>query len=184
MKLSTKDMTRVALFSSLICVASLILKFGGDLLVPFSVLPFMVMLAGGILGPRLAALSVAIYVLIGMLGVPVFAKPPFGGLTYILQPSFGFLPGFILAAFFIGKFLEKISSEHIIKYIGAMLLGIAVIYIVGIPYLYAIVKFYLGKPFSLWKAIQIGMLPFVGLDILKGVLAALLARAVQHRLRC
>jgi biotin transport system substrate-specific component len=184
MKLSTRDMTRVALFSSLICVASLVLKLGGDVLVPFSILPFMVMLAGGILGPRLGALSVAIYVLLGLLGIPVFAKPPFGGFTYILQPSFGFLPGFILAAFFIGAFLEKMPSEHILKYMLAMLLGIAVIYIVGIPYLFAIVKFYLGKPFGLWKAIQIGMLPFAGLDILKGLLAALVARALKHRLRC
>jgi biotin transport system substrate-specific component len=75
-------------------------------------------------------------------------------------------------------------SEHILKYMLAMLLGIAVIYIVGIPYLFAIVKFYLGKPFSLWKAIQIGMLPFAGLDILKGLLAALVARALKHRLCC
>lgn len=183
MKISTREMTRVALFSSLICAASLVLKIGGDVLVPFSVLPFMVMLAGGILGPRLGALSVTIYVLIGLLGVPVFAKPPFGGLTYILQPTFGFLPGFILSAFLIGKFLEKISSESILKYIGAMLLGIVIMYIVGIPYLYIIVKFYLGKPFSLWSAIQIGMLPFIVLDILKGLLAALVARALQHRLR-
>lgn len=183
MKISTRDMTRVALFSSLICVASLILKIGGEAVVPFSVLPFMVMLAGGILGPRLGALSVAVYVLIGLLGLPVLAKPPYGGLTYILQPSFGFLPGFILAAFVIGWFLQKSRSEHVIKYIAAMLLGIVIIYIVGIPYLYVIIKFYLGKPFSLWKAIQIGMLPFVGLDILKGVLAALIAKGVQHRLR-
>jgi len=183
MKISTRDMTRVALFSSLICVASLILKIGGEAVVPFSILPFMVMLAGGILGPRMGALSVAVYVLIGLLGLPVFAKPPYGGLTYILQPTFGFLPGFILAAFAIGWLLQRTKSEHAIKYITAMLLGIVLYYIVGIPYLYAIVKFYLGKPFSLWKAIQIGMLPFVGLDILKGVLAALIARGVQHRLR-
>lgn len=183
MNISTRDMTRVALFSSLICVASLILKIGGEAVVPFSILPFMVMLAGGILGPRMGALSVAVYVLIGLLGLPVFAKPPYGGLTYILQPTFGFLPGFILAAFAIGWLLQRIKSEHAIKYIAAILLGIVLYYIVGIPYLYAIVKFYLGKPFSLWKAIQIGMLPFVGFDILKGVLAALIAKGVQHRLR-
>ena len=63
-----------------------------------------------------------------------------------------------------------------------MLLGTAIIYIVGIPYLYAIIKFYLGKPFSIMKAIQIGMLPFIGLDILKGILAAFVARGVYKRL--
>jgi biotin transport system substrate-specific component len=175
-------MTRVALFASLICISSLILKFGGDVLVPFSILPLMVMLAGGILGPRLGALSVTIYVLVGLLGAPVFAKPPYGGLTYILQPSFGFLPGFILAAYVIGKFLEKTAAQTVAAYMAAMLLGIAVIYLVGIPYLYAVVKVYLGKPFSLWKAIEVGMLPFLGLDVLKGLLASMVAKGVRSRL--
>jgi len=58
MKLTVRDMTRVALFSSLICMASLILKFGGEVVVPFSVLPFMVMLAGAILGPRFCETAV------------------------------------------------------------------------------------------------------------------------------
>lgn len=182
MKISPKDMTRIALFSSLICVASLILKLGGEVVVPFSILPFMVMLAGGILGPRLGAMSVAVYVLLGLLGLPVFAKPPYGGLTYILQPTFGFLPGFILAAFVIGWFLQRYKAESAIKYIAAMLLGIAIIYLVGIPYLYMIIKFYVGKPFSITKAIQIGMLPFIGLDVLKGVIAALIAKGVRRRL--
>ncbi|MCR4440699.1 MAG: biotin transporter BioY [Peptococcaceae bacterium] len=180
--MSTRDMTRVALFASLICISSLILKFGGDVLVPFSILPLMVMLAGGILGPRLGALSVTIYVLVGLLGAPVFAKPPYGGLTYILQPSFGFLPGFILAAYVIGKFLEKTAAQTVAAYMAAMLLGIAVIYLVGIPYLYAVVKVYLGKPFSLWKAIEVGMLPFLGLDVLKGLLASMVAKGVRSRL--
>lgn len=182
MKLSPKDMTRVALFASLICAASFVLKLGGDVLVPFSILPFMVMLAGAILGSRLGALSVAVYVLVGLLGVPVFATPPYGGIAYVLQPSFGFLPGFVAEAYLIGAVLEKVPTKSIYWYMAAMMLGIAVMYLVGVPYLYVIVKLYLGQPFSLWKAVQIGMLPFIGLDILKGLLAALVARAVQHRL--
>ncbi|MDX9871837.1 MAG: biotin transporter BioY [Clostridia bacterium] len=183
MKLSTRDMTRVALFTSLICVASLILKFGGEAVVPFSILPLMCLLAGGVLGARLGALSVTVYVLIGLLGVPVLSKAPYGGFTYILQPTFGFLPGFILAAFLVGFVLEKIESEHLLKYLTAMLLGIIAIYLLGIPYLYAIIKFYLGKPFSLWSAVQVGMLPFITLDLLKGILAAFVAKTLYPRLR-
>lgn len=182
MKLSIREMTRVALFSSFICIASLILKFGGEVVVPFSILPLVIMLAGAVLGARLGALSVAVYVLIGLLGVPVFAKPPFGGFTYIMQPTFGFLPGFILAAYVIGKILEKRPENSLFRYILAMVVGMAVMYMVGIPYLYGIIKFYLGKPFTLWRAVQIGMMPFVGLDLVKALLAGILAKGVHSRL--
>jgi len=182
MKLTVRDMTRVALFTSLICIASLILKFGGDIVVPFSVLPLMAMMAGAVLGGRLGALSVTLYVLIGLLGIPVFAKTPYGGLTYVFQPTFGFLLGFILAAYVIGKILEGTKGNGLMRYLLAMVVGIAVMYIVGIPYLFGIIKFFLGKPFTFWKAVEIGMLPFIGLDLAKGLLAAVVARAVQMRL--
>lgn len=174
MKLSVREMTRVALFTALICAASLVLKFGGSVVVPFSPLPFMVMLTGAILGGRLGAISVLLYVLIGLLGVPVFAKPPFGGLTYILQPTFGFLPGFILAAYLIGNMLERIETRKYSYLLFVMTLGSLTIYLVGIPYLYGMIKLYLGKPFTFWEAVQIGMLPFIGLDLIKAVLASVL----------
>lgn len=182
MKLTIREMTRVALFSSLICIASLILKFGGEIVVPFSILPLMTMMAGAILGARLGAFSTAVYVLIGLLGVPVFAKPPFGGFTYVLQPTFGFLLGFILSAYVIGRLLEKNPENSLLRYTLAMVAGIVVMYAVGIPYLYGIIKFYLGKPFTMWRAVQIGMLPFVGLDLVKGLLAAVVAKSVHSRL--
>lgn len=182
MNLSIRDMTRVALFASLICIASLVLKFGGEGAVPFSILPFMVMLSGAILGPRLGSLSVGVYVLIGLMGAPVFAKAPFGGLAYIFQPTFGFLPGFVLAAYVIGKLMGDSPVSSLGKYLVVMVVGTAVIYLVGIPYLYGIVKLYYGKPFSLWKAVEIGLLPFIGLDILKALGAGVIAKAVVPRL--
>lgn len=182
MKLTIKEMTRIALFASLISIASLILKIGGDAVVPFSILPFMVMLTGAVLGPRLGAMSVTVYVLIGLAGVPVLAKPPFGGFTYVLQPTFGFLLGFIAMAYVIGKVLLKQKERHLAQLILAMVLGIAVMYLVGLPYLFVIVKFYLGKPFTMWNAVQAGMLPFIGLDLLKGVFAAFIAKGVLGRL--
>lgn len=182
MKLTIRDMTRTALFTALICLASLILKFGGDVVVPFSILPLMVLLAGAILGSRLGAFSVTVYVLIGLIGAPVFAQPPFGGLTYVFQPTFGFLLGFIPAAYTVGKIVEKVPSNHILKFLGAMGMGIIALYLLGIPYLYGIIKFYLGKPFTMWKAVEIGLLPFIGLDLLKALLAGVVARSVLHRI--
>lgn len=90
MKLTTQEITRVAFFSALLCLTSFFVRFGGEA-VPFSLLPLMVLLTGAVLGSRLGALSVTIYVLLGLVGLPVFAQPPYGGLTYLLQPSFGLI---------------------------------------------------------------------------------------------
>lgn len=182
MKLTNREMTRVALFSALLCISSLLLKFGGEAVVPFSILPLMVLMTGAILGPRLGALSVTVYVLLGLLGLPVLAQPPYGGLTYLLQPSFGFLPGFILEAYVVGKLTGGSPRPSLGRILLAMWAGIVVMYIVGIPYLYGIIKFYLGKPFTFWNALEVGMLPFLALDLVKGVLAALIAQGILRRI--
>ncbi len=181
MKISVVDMTRIAVFTALICLASVMLKFGGDVAVPFSLLPLMIMLAGGILGSWPGTLSVTLFVLLGLLGVPVFAKAPYGGFVYILQPTFGFILAGIPAAFVVGKFLEASGKEGIIRTVVAMVLGLCVMYLIGVPYLYGIMRLVLGKPFTLWQAIKAGMLPFIGLDLLKGILAAFISRTVKQR---
>ncbi|MGI6605677.1 MAG: biotin transporter BioY [Peptococcia bacterium] len=55
--------------------------------------------------------------------------------------------------------------------------------VIGVTYLYGIIRFYLGKPFTFWQAVEIGMLPFLILDLVKGLLAALVARGVLRRMR-
>jgi biotin transport system substrate-specific component len=73
--------------------------------VPLSLQNLMVMFAGLILGGRLAALSQLVYILVGLLGIPIFVHG--GGLGYVLQPSFGYLLGFIPGAYVIGRLIEK-----------------------------------------------------------------------------
>lgn len=68
---------------------------------------FFVLMAGFLLGAKLASLSVIVYLCIGLVGVPVFAAG--GGPTYILRPGFGFLLGFVLAAFLIGAITESLK---------------------------------------------------------------------------
>jgi len=72
--------------------------------VPFTMQTVMVMFAGLILGGRRGALSQLLYLVLGLMGLPIFAQG--GGPAYVLQPSFGFLLGFIPGAFVIGKILE------------------------------------------------------------------------------
>jgi len=63
-----------------------------------------------------------------------------------------------------------------------MLAGILAMYLIGIPYLYIVIKFYLGKSFTMWSAVQVGLLPFLALDIVKGILAGAVAKVIIGRL--
>ncbi|KJS15400.1 MAG: biotin biosynthesis protein BioY [Peptococcaceae bacterium BRH_c4b] len=183
MKFSTRDIILGAMFAALAVVAALILRFLGGLVVPFSLLPFVAVLAGAMLGGRLGAMSMLVYVLMGLVGLPVFEKPPYGGPAYVLQPTFGFLLGFIAGAYVTGKLLPAGGKAGLVRYIAATLAGVVVIYLVGLPYLYMILNFYLGKTFSALAVIKMGFIPFIGADIVKAIIASALARAVARRVR-
>lgn len=178
--ITARDITMAAIFAALIAVAAMLVRYGGSI-VPFSLVPFVAMLAGGVLGARLGALSIVIYILTGLAGIPVFAKPPFGGPAYVLQPTFGFLLGFAAGAYVIGAILKDRAKAGIIKYIGAMVAGLAVFYLVGLPYLYLILRFYLGQSISFSKLLAIGFTPFIALDLVKAVAAAFLAKSLFKR---
>lgn len=180
-KFSARDITMTALFAALAVVAAMVARYGGAI-VPFSLLPFVALLAGGLLGARLGALSIIVYILLGLVGVPVFATAPFGGLAYVLKPTFGFLIGFAGGAYVVGMLLKNREESGVARYFLSMLAGLVVIYVVGLPYLYAILNFYIGKTVSVSQVIAMGFTPFILADLLKAGAAAVLARAVYRRL--
>lgn len=182
MKLSPRDMALAALFAALAAVAAMLSRFFITPYVPFSLVPFVVMLAGGLLGARVAALSMLVYMLLGLAGLPVFETAPFGGPAYLLKPTFGFLLGFIGGAWVTGALAPKQKDPGVARLFLAMAAGLAVIYLIGLPYLYVILNFYLGQTFSALQVLKIGFFPFIGFDLLKAVLAAVLARLVYRRL--
>ena len=179
----TREIVVIGMFTALTCLVSLILKWGGDVLVPFSLLPMMALLAGALLGSRAGAMSIAAYTVMGLIGIPVFAKPPYGGPMYVVQPTFGFLLGFIAAAFVVGRILERHETPGFLRYLLSMTAGITVYYAVGLPYLWLIVNFYLGKAITAMGAIKIGFLPFIGLDLVKAGLASVVAHMVAQRVK-
>jgi len=178
MKFSTKDIVRIGIFAALHAAAALMLRYGGEAVVPFSLVPFMAFLAAFVLGSKLGALSLAVYALLGLMGVPVFARPPFGGFIYVLQPTFGFIIGFIAAAFVAGKFDITNNRGALL----AMIFGVAVLYLVGVPYLVAVIRFYLGRAITWQRAFEVAVAPFILLDFAKVFVAVLLARAIKKRL--
>lgn len=133
--------------------------------VPYTGQTFGVLLAGGALGFRRGIASTSLYVLIGYLGLPVFA----GGSTgpeVVLGATGGYIFGFIAAAAIVGRLAELGWDRTLPGAVGAMLLGSAAIYLVGVPWL-AVAY---GEPLE-W-GIANGLMPFVLGDALKLGLAA------------
>lgn len=183
MRLSIREMTLVSLFTALAVAASVVLRFGGAAMVPYSLLPFVVLMAGALLGGRLGALSMTVYLLLGLVGIPVFAKPPYGGLTYVLQPTFGFTLGYIGGAYIVGKVLAVWKEPSWLRYFIASVAGLAVLYAIGLPYLYIILNFYLGKAVPIMGVLNAGFFPFILFDLGKAALAAFIARPVARQVR-
>ncbi len=109
-RIRAQEMTRIALFTAMASAAAILARFGSSI-VPFSLVPFVVCLAGATLRSRSGAYSMLMYMCLGLAGLPVFASPPYGGFSYIVTPSIGFIPGFVVAAYVIGGVLESTPGK-------------------------------------------------------------------------
>jgi biotin transport system substrate-specific component len=135
--------------------------------VPITGQTFGVLLVGGALGFRRGLIAVALYVLLGVVGLPFFAEGK-GGLAIIWGATGGYLVGFAIAGAVVGRLAELGWDRRLGGALGAMLLGNAVIYLVGLPWL----KVVTGM--SVEDTVANGLTPFLVGDALKLVLAAVL----------
>ena len=166
-----KHLVLIALFAALIAV-------GAFLRIPVPVVPFtlqylFVMLAGLLLGSRDGAWSVVGYIVIGLLGLPVFAGG--GGFSYVLQPTFGYLIGFAVAAAWIGAMTRQ-PSAGFGRLLRANLLGLIPVYGLGMLYYWLIYTFYVGTSIGFSTLFLYCFVLAVPGDIVLCILAALLAR--------
>ncbi|CAL9572029.1 biotin transporter BioY [Streptomyces sp. NPDC090994] len=129
--------------------------------VPVTGQTFAALLVGTALGAGRGVLSLALYALVGMAGVPWFA----GGGSGVSLPSLGYVFGMILAASAMGALARRGADRSAWRTAGAMLLGEAIIYAVGVPYLA------LSTGMSAGAAIAAGLTPFLIGDALKAALA-------------
>ena len=162
---------------------SLALALSAKLQIPFHPVPvtmqtFVLLTLAMAYGPRLAAATVALYLLQGALGLPVFAGTPEKGIgiAYMFGPTGGYLLGFLLAAALCGRLAQQGWDRNVFTTALAMLLGNAVIYVPGLLWLGALLGW--DKPILQW-----GLLPFLYGDGLKLVLAAILLPAVWRLAR-
>jgi biotin transport system substrate-specific component len=135
--------------------------------VPITGQTFGVLLVGGALGFRRGLIGVGLYVLLGVVGLPFFAESK-GGLSVIWGATGGYLIGFAIAGALVGRLAELGWDRKIGGALGAMLLGNAVIYAIGLPWLGVVTS---SSP---EETIALGLTPFLLGDALKMVLAAVL----------
>ncbi|WP_026478946.1 biotin transporter BioY [Alkaliphilus transvaalensis] len=171
MKISVKQMTLVALFAALTAVSSQI-----AVPVPFSPVPFTmqvvaVCLAGGILGRKLGSLSIIIYLLLGAIGLPVFAHFS-SGLHILVGPTGGFLLSFPLAAYVIGSITEKKITY--LRTTIAMLLALILIYGIGL------IQFKYVTSMTWEQSFLLAVANYIIPDLIKIVLTSAIVMKVSH----
>jgi len=167
--LTTRELTSAALFTALIAAGAFVAIPIGS--VPFTLQVLFVLLAGMLLGPRLAALSVLAYLVLGLVA-PVYAGGT-SGLGVLFGPTGGYLWGFVLAALVTGAVCAR-GRTSLARFVAAGLLGVVPIYALGAVWLAA--QLHLG----LGTALATGVAPFVWLDVLKAVAAGLAARSLVN----
>ncbi|WP_252230659.1 biotin transporter BioY [Clostridium sp. ZBS15] len=142
--------------------------------VPFTMQVFAIVLSAVILGYKKAFISQIIYILLGAIGLPVFAGFK-GGIQALLGPTGGYITSFLLMVLIIGYFSEKYNDNYfIISFSGT--LGIIICYIIGTAQL----AFILNITFS--SALKIGVLPFVIFDLAKIFLGVFLGINIKKRI--
>jgi biotin transport system substrate-specific component len=144
--------------------------------VPIVLQNMFVILAGMVLSPGWAALTVGVYLVLGAVGLPVFAGAT-GGLAHLAGPTGGFLIGFPIAAAVVAGILQKkdaatVADTGLPRQALSLIVGFMVMYATGVPWLA------LTAGLSFPQAIAAGMLPFIPGDIIKMIVLLLLVRSV------
>ena len=173
-KKSLRKMTYASLFGALTAV-------GGYIMIPLPPVPitlqtFFVTLSGSLLGGTMGAASQVVYILLGVIGLPVFAGGK-SGIGVLFGPTGGYLVGFVVGAYITGRLTMLRSRPGFLWLCFSMTVGTAVLSGLGILQLMVVAQL------SLAKAVAVGLLPTLPGALVKVVAAALICRKVGDRLR-
>lgn len=171
------DIAVTALFTAVIAVCAWVtvnVPFG---VVPFTMQTFAVLCAAGILGVKRGTAAVAVYILLGAAGLPVFSGFK-GGIGSILGPTGGFILGFLLTAVLVGIVAEKVGRKLIIL-IPAMVVGVILCYAVGVVWF----MFVYDSGKGLGGALMTCVVPFLIPDALKILAASIVVNRVSKHVK-
>lgn len=163
-----RKMAMASLFAALIAVGAFVRIPVLLSPVPITLQVLFVFLAGAMLGARWGLMSVLVYLLLGIVGLPVFSGGS-SGLGVLLGPTGGYLIGFAIAAFIIGLFSEKWGTSSAVMNAVFMSAGMIVIYVLGTVYLMHVAQI------SVENALLLGAVPYLPGDLLKLVFSAVIA---------
>lgn len=175
----TKNLVMCALFVALIAV-------GAFIRIPIPVVPFTLqflftMLAGILLGGKYGALSVCVYMIIGLIGLPIFTEG--GGMFYIFQPTFGYIIGFAVGAWVTGTIVHRAKAPGYRRLLAANFTGLAIVYSMGMIYYDLISNLYLGTPIGVWTLFLYCFILAVPGDIVLCIVAAVIGKRLLPVIR-
>lgn len=175
----TKRLVLVSLFAALIAA-------GAFIKIPVPVVPFTLQflfttLAGILLGGKYGGLSVLGYVVLGLIGLPIFAGG--GGIGYVLQPTFGYLIGFCVGTYITGVIANRVPAPSVKRLVAANFAGLLIVYAFGMVYYWLIYQFYIGTGIGFWTLFLYCFLLAVPGDLVLCVVAAMLGKRLIPILR-
>ncbi len=181
-KLRTVDLAYAAVFAALMMIGANIVSFMPFFViagVPITLQTFFAVLAGVLLGSRLGAISMTVYMLIGLIGLPVFAQFK-GGFAMAMAPTFGFIVSFIFVAWIVGKMVE--NKKDIKTFIIAALVGTAINYVFGTTWMYLNLKYVMNVDITYLLA-WVPMMAPLPKDIILAVFAGIFGLRMKKTLR-
>ena len=159
-----------ALFAALIAV-------GAFIKIPIPYIPLTLQTLFTMLGGRLGAISVCVYVAIGLAGLPVFTQG--GGPMYVLKPTFGYLIGFAVGTYVTGAIANKTAAPTFRRLVGANLAGLANIYLFGMVYNFLISHQYLGTNNTIRNLFLYCFLATIPGDVISCLVAAVIGKRLN-----
>lgn len=167
-KITVKDMTLIAMFTALSAV-------GAFIKIPTPVIPFTLQivfttLAGLILGKNKGGLSVALYVLLGLFGLPIFTKG--GGFHYIFETTFGYLIGFAIGAYVTGAIAHAKENPSLKRLICATMVNLVIVYVLGCVYGYFILNYVNHVEYGVKAILGAFVGPFIIPDFILSIFTA------------
>lgn len=169
---SIQNNAAIALMTAIICIVGpLTLPIGP---VPISLTPFTICISVYVLGKKRGTIACALYLLIGLIGLPVFSGYS-AGPAVLFGPTGGYLIGYVVMSFISGHFIDRFSGGYAASFIG-MVIGLAALYVIGTLWLSYSTQMSLAASFAA------GVAPFILFDLLKIVLSIVVGSRLRSRL--
>lgn len=173
-----RSMVFVALMAAFLCIFS---PISIPLYpVPITLQTFAVFVASALLGWKKGVIAVFIYLLVGLIGLPVFSGWT-GGFSSFATPSSGYIIGFLFTALLTGFLIDRFS-RRIWIYPLAMIAGLLVCYLFGTVWFLVYMNVWMATPYTLWQALLVCVIPFLVGDVLKIITAAVLCYPLRKQL--